>query len=90
MDITYNVIILLFKQLIANGAFMEEKQGYERPAFFLTDGTQVEVPSYDYYGNYGYKRNDSSKHLELLKGDCQYGFSAHHSLVRMHALLYIC
>lgn len=60
---------------------MEEKQGYERPAFFLTDGTQVEVPPYDYYGNYGHKVNRDSKHIHLLEGDCQYNFSAHHSLV---------
>lgn len=60
---------------------MEEKQGYERPAFFLTDGTQVEVPPYDYYGYYGHKRNSESKHVKLLDGDLRYGFSAHHSLV---------
>lgn len=70
------------QDLINTGAFMEEKQGYERPAFFLTDGSQVEVPPYDYYGNYGYKLNNDSKHIHLLEGDCQYKFSAHHELVR--------
>lgn len=67
--------------MIKNGAFMEEKQGFERPAFFLTDGSQVKIPPYDFYGNYGYEPNRDSKHIQLLEGDCKYDFSDHHALV---------
>lgn len=61
---------------------MEEKAGFERPGFFLTDGTRCEVPKYDFYGSYGHERNTDRKYEETLAGDFKFEFSDHHEIVK--------
>lgn len=62
------------------GAFMEEKQGWERPGYF-SKGKRFEVAPYDWNGFYGYKKNEPNVYEELLSGDCKYDFSDHFKLV---------
>lgn len=59
---------------------MEEKQGWERPGFFLKNEVASVLP-YDWYGNYGYTKHESYPYEEKLLGDCSYEFSEHHNLV---------
>lgn len=67
--------------MVQKGAVMEEKQGWERPGYFLKDGQTVVVPPYDWYGNYGNKKHEQNEYEDKLIGDCKYGFSDHHKLV---------
>lgn len=59
---------------------MEEKQGWERPGYFLHDEI-VTVPKYDWYGNYGYAKHESNVYLDKLLGEHKYEFSDNHDLV---------
>lgn len=67
--------------MIASGAVMEEKLGWERPGFFLKD-VQVLVPKYDWQGSYGNEKNDQNLYRQIIHGDSKYSFSDHHNLVR--------
>lgn len=69
--------------MIKAGAMMEEKQGWERPGFFLPSGaTKAVVQPYDWYGSYGHQRNEDSEYEKVLEGDLHYSrFSEHHDLV---------
>lgn len=64
------------------GAVMEERQGWERPGWFLPEGT-VNVPPYDYYGNYGSPKNEDDKYAKLLEKDYTFDFPQHHEIVRI-------
>lgn len=66
--------------MIDKGAVMEEKQGWERPGYFVT-GNKIEIPHYDWYGNYGHKKHEQNIYEEKLLGDCKYEVSEHHDLV---------
>lgn len=72
--------------MVKNGAVMEEKQGYERPGYFLTDNSTVCVQPYDWYGSYGHTLNKDSTYAKLLEGDYKYSFSDHHDLVKSEFL----
>lgn len=62
---------------------MEEKQGWERPSFFI-ENEIVRVPSYDWQGAYGNtKLPEDNSYKRILNGDAKYGFSDHHELVRI-------
>ncbi|KAL9919954.1 LOW QUALITY PROTEIN: sarcosine dehydrogenase [Glossina fuscipes fuscipes] len=75
----------LHDEMLANNAFMEEKQGWERPGFFLADKALV-LP-YDWYGSYGNKRHKDSAYERVLEGDLRYNtFSEHHNLIGEEAL----
>lgn len=67
--------------MISKGAVMEEKLGWERPGFFLTD-EHVSVPEYDWQGSYGHEKNDKNRYREIIHGDSKYSFSDHHYLVK--------
>lgn len=64
------------------GALMEEKSGWERPAFFLHENEiPVTVLNYDWYGAYGHSTNSNKTYVNILKGDQTYNFSQHHDRV---------
>lgn len=73
--------------MIEYGAVMEEKQGWERPGYFLkSHDVQTVVQPYDWYGFYGHPKNTQTDYAECLKGEYKFGFSDHHDLV-MHLKL---
>lgn len=73
----------LHEQMLQANAFMEEKQGWERPGFFLGSQTEsVKVLPYDWYGSYEHVRHKDSNYERVLEGDLKYNsFSEHHELV---------
>lgn len=71
----------LHQELIEEGAIMDEKQGWERPSYFIS-GVKAQIPPYDWYGAYGYKKNENSEYLQAMEGDLDFGFSKHHDLVK--------
>lgn len=68
--------------MISKGAVMEEKQGWERPGYFLQNEI-VTVPKYDWYGNYGHGKHETNVYLDKLLGEHKYEFSDNHELVRI-------
>ncbi|XP_055610172.1 sarcosine dehydrogenase, mitochondrial [Uranotaenia lowii] len=73
------------KQMIQYGAIMEERQGWERPGYFLPEDTVVVQP-YDWYGNYDHPRNINTNYEEALKKDYTFGFPEHHDLIGEEAI----
>lgn len=71
----------LHDELILNGAVMEEKQGWERPAFFYKEMAPINVPAYDWYGAYGHALNTDKTYARMVQGDETYAFSKHHERV---------
>ncbi|TMW41118.1 hypothetical protein DOY81_013799 [Sarcophaga bullata] len=75
----------LHEDMLSYNAFMEEKQGWERPGFFLTKPAPV-LP-YDWYGSYGNERHKDCNYEKVLDGDLKYGnFSDHHNLIGEEAM----
>lgn len=74
--------------MIKYGAIMEEKSGFERPAYFLNDGDRYEIPKYDWLGSYGHKKNKNLNYEEKIAGDCRFEFSEHHVVVRKVKYIY--
>ncbi|XP_055839450.1 sarcosine dehydrogenase, mitochondrial [Episyrphus balteatus] len=76
----------LHNEMLSCGAFMEEKQGWERPGFFLLKD-RADVLPYDWYGSYGHKRHENSAYEKVLDRDLKYGsFSDHQKLIGDEAL----
>lgn len=71
----------LFDELILNGAVMEEKHGWERPAFFYKEKAPINIPAYDWYGANGHAVNKDKTYRRMVKGDESYNFSEHHNQV---------
>lgn len=69
----------LHADMIANGAVMEECQGFERPSFFCEKNAPVQP--YDWHGSYGHTLNGSNAYATMLQGDMKYGISEHHRRV---------
>ncbi|XP_055386933.1 sarcosine dehydrogenase, mitochondrial-like [Condylostylus longicornis] len=69
---------------LENNAFMEEKQGWERPGFFLRK--RSDVSHYDWYGSYNFLRCHSSTYEKYLNGNLKYQFSDHYDIIRNEAL----
>ncbi|XP_002034343.2 sarcosine dehydrogenase, mitochondrial [Drosophila sechellia] len=78
----------LHDEMMKAGAVMEEKQGWERPGFFLPSGSKkAVVQPYDWYGSYGHQRHKDSEYERVLDGDLHYSrFSEHHDLIGSEAL----
>lgn len=74
-----------YEELLVSGAVFETAQGYERPGWFNPQG-YTPVPSYDWYGAYGHKKNLDKRYLNLLKGDQHFGFSKHHMAIGSECL----
>lgn len=73
----------LHTKLISDGAVMEEKRGFERPAYFYPKQAPIKVQPYDWYGSYGNTLNADKKYLSILQGDQKYDFSDHHETVSL-------
>lgn len=80
----------LHSEMIKSNAFMEEKQGWERPGFFLKEinkSTKVFpyiIKNYDWYGSYGHSPHQKHEYEKILEGDLTYrNYSQHHNLVRL-------
>lgn len=71
----------LHDEMLRHGAYMEERHGYERPAFFVDPSAQPVVQPYNWYGAYSNKPLENTKYIEVLNGDLKYEFSDHHNLV---------
>lgn len=69
----------LHADMIANGAFMEECQGFERPSFFVE--TAAPIQPYDWHGYYGHQLNNTNNYMTILQGDMTYHKSEHHQQV---------
>lgn len=67
--------------MLAAGAIMEEKAGFERPGFFIRDGGRYEVCKYDWYGSYGHEKNKDQKYEKMLSGDYKFEHSDYHKIV---------
>lgn len=67
------------KFLIKEGAVMEERQGWERPGWYLNPGMEgtARVLPYDYYGSYGTSKNENDKYAEILSQDHTFNFPVH-------------
>ncbi|OXU31337.1 hypothetical protein TSAR_012682 [Trichomalopsis sarcophagae] len=73
------------EMLLKEGAVMEERQGWERPGWYLKEGT-APIPPYDYYGSYGTSKNENCKYLQLLQQDHTFDFPKHHENIKEEAL----
>ncbi|XP_066595213.1 sarcosine dehydrogenase, mitochondrial [Prorops nasuta] len=71
--------------LIEKGAVMEERQGWERPGWFLKDKT-VTVQPYDFYGQYGSALNEDNEYKLIMEKDCSFDLSPYHDIIGEEAL----
>lgn len=60
---------------------MEERQGWERPGWYLKQGTARVLP-YDYYGSYGTTKNENDKYAKILSQDHTFDFPVHKENVK--------
>ncbi|CAB0037881.1 unnamed protein product [Trichogramma brassicae] len=72
--------------LLKSGAVMEERQGWERPGWYLSDESTAPVPAYDYYGSYGTTRHQGNRYIDLLAQDHTFDFPPHFDNIREEAL----
>lgn len=86
----------LHLEMIKNKAFMEEKQGWERPGFFINESNKFTtdfpyvVKEYDWYGSYGNPSHQNHGYEQILEGDLTYkNYSQHHDLVGLSYLEYL-
>lgn len=70
---------------IANGAVMEQAQGWERPGYFIKEST-APVRDYDWYGQYDHSVNEDQRYANQIKKDHTFGFSKNHELIGEEAL----
>ena len=69
--------------LVTSGAFMEERNGWEKPGYFLKGNETARVPQYDWYGCYGVQKNrDDVNYLKWLKKSRTFGFSEVDEIVK--------
>ncbi|XP_015606904.1 sarcosine dehydrogenase, mitochondrial [Cephus cinctus] len=71
--------------LVKEGAVMEERQGWERPGWFLS-GKVAPVAAYDYYGNYGSPKHQEYPYAEMLAREYTFDFPVHHKIIGEEAL----
>ncbi|KAL4706840.1 hypothetical protein ACJJTC_010074 [Scirpophaga incertulas] len=75
----------LHQELVDDGAVMQSRAGWERPAFFMP-GEKIRVQQYDWGGTHDYPRNLDQRYEEIIKGDHTFDFSKHHDLIGHEAL----
>lgn len=66
--------------MVELGAVMDQQHGWERPGFFLKEGT-APVQPYDWYGAYGHSRNADRRYEKALESNYTFGFPKHHNIV---------
>lgn len=69
-----------FQLLIKEGAVMEERQGWERPGWFLLDDKTAVLP-YDYGGYCDKLKNTNDIYADLLKTEYTFDFPLHDNIV---------
>ena len=63
---------------------MEERQGWERPGWFLLDSNKTAaVLPYDYGGYYDTPKNTSDIYAEILKRERTFNFPSHDNIVSL-------
>lgn len=60
---------------------MEERQGWERPGWFLSDGKTAAILPYDYGGQYGTPENTNDVYADILKTERTFNFPPHDDVV---------
>ncbi|KAJ8734149.1 hypothetical protein PYW07_014700 [Mythimna separata] len=76
----------LHQELVEDGAVMQSRAGWERPAFFFP-GEKIRVQQYDWGGAHtDYPRNNDLRYEEILKGEYSFDFSKHHDVIGQEAL----
>ncbi|CAB3237045.1 unnamed protein product [Arctia plantaginis] len=75
----------IHQELVDDGAVMQARAGWERPAFFMP-GEKIRVQQYDWGGTHDYPRNMDQRYENILKGDYTFNFSKHHELIGSEAL----
>ncbi|XP_076755351.1 sarcosine dehydrogenase, mitochondrial-like [Xylocopa sonorina] len=71
--------------LVERGAFMEECQGWERPAWFFLTGKERITP-YDYNTHYNTERKPDDKYWMTLEKEYNFHFSPYNEIIREEAL----
>ncbi|XP_014477949.1 PREDICTED: sarcosine dehydrogenase, mitochondrial isoform X2 [Dinoponera quadriceps] len=74
------------KLLVKEGAVMEERQGWERPGWFLPDNKTAAVLPYDYDGYYDTPKNTKHVYADILKTERTFDFPPHDDIIREEAL----
>ncbi|XP_015921050.1 sarcosine dehydrogenase, mitochondrial [Parasteatoda tepidariorum] len=68
------------EELLNTGCVYQEKQGFERPGWFSSDGP-APVLEYDYYGSYGNSEHKNYAYIERLKEDYTFEFPKNHGTI---------
>lgn len=74
------------KDMVAQGAVMQQQQGWERPGYFLKEGI-APVQPYDFYGAYGNEINKDQRYVDELESNYTFGFPKHHELVSLKSII---
>ncbi|XP_011259661.2 sarcosine dehydrogenase, mitochondrial [Camponotus floridanus] len=72
--------------LINEGAVMEERQGWERPGWFLLNNKTAAALPYDYGGCYDTPKNTNDIYADVLKTEYTFDFPPHDNIIREEAL----
>ncbi|XP_020288905.1 sarcosine dehydrogenase, mitochondrial [Pseudomyrmex gracilis] len=71
---------------VKQGAVMEERQGWERPGWFLLDNKTAPVLPYDYGGYNDIPKNTNDTYADILKMERTFNFPPHDNIIREEAL----
>lgn len=69
---------------------MEERQGWERPGWFLPDNKTAAVLPYDYDGYYDTPKNTNHAYADILKTERTFNFPSHDDIVGLSSRVEIC
>lgn len=75
MTVLHKTVPML-QLLIEQGAFMEERQGWERPGWFYS-GNKIQMMPYDY----GVPRNERDEYRQILEKEYSFEFSSFDDIV---------
>ncbi|CAG0923237.1 unnamed protein product [Notodromas monacha] len=67
----------LYETLLSQGCVYQDRQGFERPGWFLP-GTMAPPLDYDYYGSYQIPKHANYVYKDLLGSDYTFDFPPHH------------
>lgn len=67
----------MLQLLMEEGAFMEERQGWERPGWFYSNNNNIQMVPYDY----GVPQNVKNEYREILAKEYSFNFSSFDDIV---------
>ncbi|CAG0924572.1 unnamed protein product, partial [Notodromas monacha] len=70
----------LYETLLSQGCVYQDRQGFERPGWFLP-GTMAPPLDYDYYGSYQIPKHANYVYKDLLGSDYTFDFPPHHKQI---------